>query len=83
MKAMKIAAQKFNAIPSSVRNLSIGVVSMASAAAANAADGAIATAAQTALTDAQTQGTSVGGYVVATVAALCVVGIVLMMVRKV
>lgn len=83
MKALKKAAQKFHAIPSSVRNLSIGAVSMASAAAANADAGAIATSAQTALSDAQTQGTTVGGYVVAAVAALAVVGIVLMMVRKV
>lgn len=68
-----------------IRNTVVGTGTLALAlasVASFAADG-IDTAATSAITAAQSSGISVGGAVVACVAALCVVGIVLSMIKKV
>lgn len=74
---------KFLAVPS-FRKASIGLVGSASVLAAGSsfADD-ISAGALTAITAAQTSGISVGGAVVACVAALCVVGVIISLVRKV
>ncbi|WP_268796410.1 hypothetical protein [Pseudomonas huanghezhanensis] len=67
-----------------IRNTVVGTGAVAVALASVvslAAD--IDTAATAAITAAQSSGISVGGAVVACVAALCVVGIVLSMIKKV
>lgn len=65
------------------RNLAIATVGLVAANSSFAADGDIASAAGTAINSGQAQGLSVGALVVACVAALCVVGIVIAMVRKI
>ncbi|WP_443691450.1 hypothetical protein [Pseudomonas sp.] len=80
---MKQAISKFLAVPS-FRKASIGMVGAASVLAAGSsfADD-LSAGALTAITSAQSQGSAVGGAVVACVAALCVVGVIIALVRKV
>lgn len=82
---MKHAIAKFRAVPSfrkTVVALGAGAGSLI-AQASFAADADISSAATSAISAAQSSGISVGGAVVACVAALCVVGIVLSMIKKV
>jgi hypothetical protein len=82
---MKKMTRKFLAVPS-YRNLCIGTVGALSTLAAGssfAATADVATGASTAVADAQSQGQTVGIAVVGCVAALCVVGLVISLVRKV
>ncbi len=80
MKQLK----KFVAIPS-FRNacIAVGTSGAMLASAASSAAGGIEEGANAAITAAQTSGESVGGTVVACVAALCVVGVIISLVRKV
>lgn len=75
--------KKFLSVPS-FRNACIaaGTAGSLLVSAASSAAG-IEDGANTAITAAQTSGESVGGTVVACVAALCVVGVIISLVRKV
>jgi hypothetical protein len=80
---MKQAFLKFGRIASS-RKVLVGVAgsSLALGATSSFADD-LGVAASAAITAAQTSGLGVGGSVVACVAALCVVGVIISLVRKV
>jgi hypothetical protein len=80
---MKQAIMKFAVVPSS-RRLFVGLAgtSLALGASASFADD-LGVAASAAITAAQASGLGVGGSVVACVAALCVVGVIISLVRKV
>jgi len=80
---MKQAIIKFAVVPSSRRLLAgFAGTSLALGASASFADD-IGTSASAAIAAAQASGIGVGGAVVACVAALCVVGVVIALVRKV
>jgi len=81
---MKKSIQKFVAVPS-FRKLAVGAAGSFAALGASvtfAADD-MSSGAVAAISGAQSQGSSVGTAVVACVAALCVVGIIIALVRKV
>jgi hypothetical protein len=74
---------KFARVPS-FRNASIALVGAGSALLASSSFAAdMASGANTSIAAAQASGESVGGTVVACVAALCVVGVIISLVRKV
>lgn len=80
---MKKAIRKFSVVPSFRKGViaTVGAASLVAASssfAAGIADGATA-----AIASAQTSGEGVGAAVVACVAALCVVGVVIALIRKV
>ena len=77
---MKKMLQKFNPVPS-FRNACIGLAGFAAANSAFAAvdTAAVETAIEASVGDAET----VGGYVIAAVAALVVIGLIIGVVRKI
>lgn len=79
---MKNAIRKFSVVPS-FRKAVIATVGGASLVAGSSAFAAIADGATAAIAEAQSSGEGVGAAVVACVAALCVVGVVIALIRKV
>lgn len=76
---MKKMLQKFNPVPS-FRNSCIGLTGFVAANSAFAVDtAAVETAIDASVSDAET----VGGYVVAAVAALVVIGLIIGIIRKI
>ena len=74
LENLKALAQRHGA------KVGAGLSALGASVAAHADD--LTTSAQVGITAAQTQGTTVGGYVVAAVAALCVVGVIIGIVKK-
>jgi len=79
---MKQALLKFSVVPS-YRSLVTGVVAGGAAIVGSSAFAAVSEGAVAAISEAGSEGQAVGTAVVAVVAALCVVGIVIALVRKV
>jgi hypothetical protein len=80
---MKQQISKFKSVPT-FRKLAAGIAGVGSLVAAGSSFAAgVADGATTAIAEAQSSGETVGAAVVACVAALCVVGVIIALVRKV
>lgn len=79
---MKNAIRKFSVVPS-FRKVAAGASALGATLLSSATWAAVGDSAVTAVQDAGTQGEAVGTAVVGVVAALCVVGVVIALVRKV
>lgn len=79
---MKKAIRKFSVVPS-FRKVAAGASAAGAAFLASPTWAAVGEGAVTAIKEAGTQGEAVGTAVVGVVAALCVVGVVIALVRKV
>lgn len=71
----------YNKSLSMIKNGAVAVAGLGASTLALAADD-LATAAQAGITTAQTSGLTIGGYVIAAVAALVVVGVAIGIIKK-